>query len=464
MIPLAKDTRDVLGSFADKVSNRSLLFEKMALAKTWGHETRFHDATRFNVLRACHDGNVFLRMASAESQLKISSLKTQDSVKAENRYRKKIADELAQVSVDDASLTALRIKSSLALLSQIQQSYPGRNRTFVGELGGRLLINMAGGVQENAGISLDRCFGLPLIPGSASKGVSRHTALWEIRSVESITEKKCLLRLALLIFGYGVDDVKPKHDKTNWAWAVENNPEILGEVLSSLPSTTDFKGVVSFLPAAPAHEKNMRIVAEGLTPHTDQKTGKESDRLNPLTFPAVERGSQFAFSLILNRYPEGEGGEAAQKILNQAENWLKDAVTGTGIGAKTSAGYGWFTINQDVSAERLKAAAEQAVRDAEVAESKRTAAAMAAQKEARHAAMSDTERFIETISSLDDPAFAEKAKQVSQNSITGDEAEAFFQVLKSPEKKERRKQWKKNKAELWAALQTVAKALNLSLD
>jgi CRISPR-associated protein Cmr6 len=464
MIPLAKDTRDVLGSFADKVSNRSLLFEKMALAKTWGHETRFHDATRFNVLRACHDGNVFLRMASAESQLKISSLKTQDLVKAENRYRKKIADELAQVNVDDASLTALRIKSSLSLLVQIQQSYPSRNRTFVGELGGRLLINMAGGVQENAGISLDRCFGLPLIPGSAAKGVSRHTALWEIRSVESITEKKRLLRLALLIFGYGVDDVKPKRDKTNWAWTVENNQEILGEVLSSLPSATDFKGVVSFLPATPANEKNMRIVAEGLTPHTDQKTGKESDRLNPLTFPAVERGSQFAFALILNRWLEGEGGEAAQEILNQAENWLKDAVTGTGIGAKTSAGYGWFTINEDASAERQKDAAKQAKTDSDAIESRRRAAKEAEIEAARHAAMSDTERFIETIRSLDDSAFAEKAKQVSQNSITGDEAEAFFQVLKSPEKKERRKQWKKNRAELWASLQTVAKGLNLSLD
>jgi hypothetical protein len=34
--------------------------------------------------------------------------------------------------------------------------------------------------------------------------------------------------------------------------------------------------------------------------------------------------------------------ESIQEILNHAEIWLKDAVTGTGIGAKTSAGYGWF--------------------------------------------------------------------------------------------------------------------------
>lgn len=36
MIPLAKDTREALGAFAEKVENRSLLFEKIVLAKNWG--------------------------------------------------------------------------------------------------------------------------------------------------------------------------------------------------------------------------------------------------------------------------------------------------------------------------------------------------------------------------------------------------------------------------------------------
>ena len=53
MIPLAKDTSAAIGPFAEKVENRSLLFEKMVLAKNWGHDERFNDANRFNVLRAC---------------------------------------------------------------------------------------------------------------------------------------------------------------------------------------------------------------------------------------------------------------------------------------------------------------------------------------------------------------------------------------------------------------------------
>jgi CRISPR-associated protein Cmr6 len=464
MIPQANDTREILGPFAGKVSNRSLLFEKMVLPKSWGHEARFHDATRFNVLRASSDGATFLRMASSESQQKINSERSKEDVKNEHRYRKKIADELAQVQVEDASLTSLCVKSSLQMLSQINRSYPNLSRTFVGQTGGRLLINMAGGVQENAGIALDRCFGLPLIPGSAVKGVSRHSALWDIRAAESDAEKERLLRHALLIFGFGIDDIHYRNGKTNWAWAVDSNPQILESVLSTLPSRSDFKGLISFLPAAPASEKNMRIVAEGLTPHTSQTDGKEATKLNPLTFPAVERGSQFAFALILNRRLPKQDNDSIQRVLNQAEMWIKQAVTGTGIGAKTSAGYGWFTIDDQAGSARIEAARLQEERDAEAFAQKRAKALEQAAELTRRASMSDEERLLDEITSLDDAGFAEKAKLISQGSITGQEAIAFFQVLKSSAKKERRSQWKKKKADLWAALQSAAKQLNFTLD
>jgi CRISPR/Cas system CMR subunit Cmr6 (Cas7 group RAMP superfamily) len=42
------------------------------------------------------------------------------------------------------------------------------------------MVNMAGGVMENAGLCLDR-FGLPYIPGSAVKGCARRTALAALR-------------------------------------------------------------------------------------------------------------------------------------------------------------------------------------------------------------------------------------------------------------------------------------------
>lgn len=47
---------------------------------------------------------------------------------------------------------------------------------FTAQLQSRLMVNMAGGVMENAGLCLDR-FGLPYIPGSAVKGCARRFAL-----------------------------------------------------------------------------------------------------------------------------------------------------------------------------------------------------------------------------------------------------------------------------------------------
>ncbi|MBV6501364.1 MAG: hypothetical protein CJBNEKGG_03874 [Prosthecobacter sp.] len=48
------------------------------------------------------------------------------------------------------------------------------------QLKSRLMVNMAGGVMENAGLNLDR-YGLPLIPGSAVKGCARRAALAALR-------------------------------------------------------------------------------------------------------------------------------------------------------------------------------------------------------------------------------------------------------------------------------------------
>src|SRR6266571_1976735 len=44
------------------------------------------------------------------------------------------------------------------------------------QLQSRLMVNMAGGVMENAGLCLDR-FGLPCIPGTAVKGCARRAAV-----------------------------------------------------------------------------------------------------------------------------------------------------------------------------------------------------------------------------------------------------------------------------------------------
>lgn len=466
MIAQAADTREILGDFAHRISNRSLLFEKMPLAKTWGHpEGRFNDATRFNVLRASTNGADFLRAAADDSRRETEKAQRNGKDPVVHQYRARIAAELCQVEVDNASLAKLRVESGLDFLALLEKSNPGNCEAFVGKLGGRLLINMAGGVQENAGIALDRCCGLPFIPGSAIKGVSRHAALWEIRSCKDRAARREMLRAAMIAFGFVGQDLEQRTLKngvvTNWAWAAGEDFSLISEILSEMDSPQDFKGLVTFLPATPADTESVRIVAEGLTPHTDAQTGKEAERLVPLTFPAVERGSRFSFAMVLNRrLPEN----APRDLLSIARQWLENAVTGTGVGAKTSAGYGWFTVDSAAGEKILADAAELAAKQKAIAEEKRKEEEQLQAETARKEALSPLDLLTEEIAALDDQSFFEKAKAAAEDTLPPDEFRAFINVLKSSNKKDRRKQWKKKKPDLWASLQSAAAKTETTLD
>src|ERR1035437_2733694 len=58
---------------------------------------------------------------------------------------------------------------------------------LLAELQSRLMINMAGGVMENAGLCMDR-FGVPYIPGSAVKGCARRMAIQSLLESREASE------------------------------------------------------------------------------------------------------------------------------------------------------------------------------------------------------------------------------------------------------------------------------------
>lgn len=378
MIPLAKDTRDAIGAFAEKVENRSLLFQKMVLAKSWGHDAeRFNEANRFNVLRACSSGDRLLAELRKEAAQKAN--KGGKNADAEE-YKAKVAGAMARVVVDNPELGQRQIENALQLLSLVERSYPGRSDTFVGELGGRLLINMAGGVQENAGMALDRCFGLPFIPGSAVKGITRNTALWDIHRTRGPAERKHKLRLALLAFGFIRDDIsRPRRGAGDFVWAADGDELLVREAAGPFAEQDSFKGMLSFLPAYPTQPPE--ILAEVLTPHPRANVAAQGrGDLRPIFFPAVKEGSTFGFAAIVTWFPEGA---PAAEVLKQAGLWLRTALTEQGVGAKTGAGYGWFTISPQAEEKRRRAMAEIAAKsekerlqaEAEAAVAKRIATA-----------------------------------------------------------------------------------------
>jgi CRISPR type III-B/RAMP module RAMP protein Cmr6 len=161
------------------------------------------------------------------------------------------------------------------------------------QLQSRLMVNMAGGVMENAGLCLDR-FGLPYIPGSAVKGCARRLALAALRewcetvskpgeneadkanlladACKPFTSPATMLAAIARVFGWGAQDWKTRADfrsdedwekkRPDFAWACGDDWETTrAEVLKLLrsapapgalaPNSKDFAGSISFLPAYP---------------------------------------------------------------------------------------------------------------------------------------------------------------------------------------------------------------------
>ena len=101
----------------------------------------------------------------------------------------------------------------------------------------------------------------------------------------------------------------------------------------------DHAGCVAFLGAFPEGKANIEV--DVLTCHhakyysgsKPQATDDEKPNVQP--FPVVQAGVTFCFPLV----PLRKCGEVEMKA---AKNWLREAITVNGAGAKTAAGYGWF--------------------------------------------------------------------------------------------------------------------------
>lgn len=351
MIPLTKDVAALTGPWAEAVENRSLLHEKFALPKVWGAGPGqpLKDAGRWSVLRIVSRGGELLKKDSGNLLSQAQRLQLNNPEKADRLEREgHVAGKMASVARVDPALAKVGNENARRFLDDLAKSFKGLVVTFEATLGARMMVNLAGGVVENAGIALDRCFGMPVIPGSAVKGITRVQALWEIREAKG-EEKLRLLRLAMLLLGYGAHDLRGDF---GWAGGAREAQAIAEEI-----GAQDFKGCACFLPAYPTTPAT--LVVDMVNPHYPKyysgKPGPATDDESPVPnyFPAVEAGSTFGFAAMLNRLPSVPNVTSAV-LLAQVKQWLERAVTRKGVGAKTAAGYGWFELGRK---ENLAAAA-----------------------------------------------------------------------------------------------------------
>ena len=206
----------------------------------------------------------------------------------------------------------------------------------------RLLVHLGrASVLENVGLCADRTTGLPWIPGTALKGVLSTWALWEGYFGRAGT--------------LGEIQMPPKPGgrpgetlSLTRAWVATNGPDrsdlasrIFGD---DSPTGSERAGGVVFVGGFP--DSCPKLGLDIVNPHYDEdrdpRTGsvvtvRDKRNLTSNIFLALEPGTVWHFVFYLR-----PGGSAHAALLCRTERWLKKALTGLGVGAKTAAGFGRF--------------------------------------------------------------------------------------------------------------------------
>ena len=221
----------------------------------------------------------------------------------------------------------------------------------------RLLLHLGrASVLENVGLYCDRTTGLPMVPGTALKGVLSTWACWEANQRKDgsfnegpafIQQRKDLGGLAERVFG---DDSK-------------DGSEHAGDII--------------FVGGFPLTPPNLGL--DIVNPHFEP-SGYPKANLTPNVFLCVEPepGKRWAFCFYAR-----PGAADAAKLTAATSAWLTQALTQLGIGAKTAAGYGRFRLlNADDLAAETKGAEKTKTAAPSAAEQER----LAAEKARSHAA------------------------------------------------------------------------------
>ena len=178
------------------------------------------------------------------------------------------------------------------------------------------------------------------------------------------------------------------------------------------------------------------------------QSGKTEDLLKespkPNTFPAVEKGARYAFCIVANRMETVD-----DELFDKARAVLVEAITVSGIGAKTGAGYGWF---KDVTlGEEEKAKKDQLEKEAKKQKEEEAARELARKAEEKvkaeqWAAMTPQERILDEWSRLNVKAIVNGRYISKFSSLSDGDKRGVVETLRKNEG---------ISAEVWAAIKGV---------
>ncbi len=186
---------------------------------------------------------------------------------------------------------------------------------FNASLDWRMVVGLGGETVLETDITLHHLYGLPFIPGSALKGLTRAYVTSEIDEHKSqdIDKDEATVQR---IFG---------------------SQEHAGTVLffDAMPLNGEVKFVVDIMnPHYPDYYNSLKS-NKTIPPTNDQSP-------NPITFLTVT-STTFRFALA----PRNPNDDRHKADVVLVKGWLQEALQKYGIGGKTSAGYGYFNMVKD---------------------------------------------------------------------------------------------------------------------
>ncbi len=202
-----------------------------------------------------------------------------------------------------------------------------------------LIVGLGAGHVLETSITLDRNTGMPLIPGSALKGLARMVALIEVaESVLSNPRPEDLERFNEEIIKGATEFTKQKSEVSKQVVQTFHHfIDIFG--------TPESAGNIVFVDGVYADDQFPQYRLDIMTPHFPQYYGENqapSDDQNPrpISYLTVGVEQLFLFGLLPRK-------QEYTSLLEKAWGWLEEGLTEFGIGAKTAQGCGLFERTKD---------------------------------------------------------------------------------------------------------------------
>ncbi|MCL2410416.1 MAG: type III-B CRISPR module RAMP protein Cmr6 [Treponema sp.] len=246
------------------------------------------------------------------------ALKTQKYIRRYADAKNFKVDAEEKYSPAEIDVLSYLVKSQYDILERY--SY---NHCVTAELGSRMVVGLGGASVFETGITLHHVYGFPYIPGSSLKGCLRS---YIIRDFFALSEDENQDNLN-----------KPEKEK------LTSEKKALADCdFKKAFGTQDNAGEIIFLDAYP--KKCEKLELEIMNPHYgDYYSGKtaaptDNQKPNPIKFYAVPEKTEFIFRLASNRQNLKQLAICGKSLPDLLSKMLCEI----GIGAKTSAGYGWF--------------------------------------------------------------------------------------------------------------------------